>query len=309
MHTREGKRDTAAPYGITTINSIFLEAYHSITNINVVTAQLARTDDRSKQNSRAMYHCIKGSIYGNFKIIIFSQLNTGKIHEDSIQLFLDLTKHTSTTSIQLAVLAFNNIVHCDPSVFKFNIPIMNTKLSHLFVLATTCNRTLTEQENIQHTLAAYKLIQQPKTWSQWVTTQMDNFDDGKLKNCQNLMNTTAIKYIKISKKYGFDAFLATLYDDIVSTVSFVKRKRKPNEKKDENKKINNGNDKEVNKKQTPLKHFPFLKHIQKKTMLLTKLVTPKLGMSTFAIFVTHPINMATTVIYGQQKSVVSTNNG
>lgn len=265
VRAREGKWDAAAPHGITSINNKdILESYHSITDSEVQAARIARTDDRAQQNARAMYHCIKGSIFGNLKIIVFSQMTTGTTHEDGVQLFLDLTKYTSTASIQLAVSAFNNIVHCDPSTFKFNIPLMNTKLSHLFVLATTRNRKLTEQEKIQHTLAAYERIQQPETWSRWVTTQMDNFDDGTITNCQNLMNTAAIKYIKISQKSGFDGSLATLHDDIVSMVASVKRKSNSNEKQDDIKKLKTGNDNDDNKKRTSFKQPSFRKHTKTK---------------------------------------------
>jgi hypothetical protein len=57
-------------------------------------------------------------------------------------------------SLQLSMLPFKMILEFDPAVYKFHIPTINTKLNHLFVLTTACERTLQPSECIQHTLAA-----------------------------------------------------------------------------------------------------------------------------------------------------------
>ena len=127
--------------------------------------------------------------------------------------------------MQLSITALYTITTFDPSQYQFNISLINTKLSHLFVLATTSNRSLTEEEKLQHTLTAYDRIKQPDVWNRWVQTQIDQFDEGGMTSCQDFMNTAAIKYLKLKQKDGFGGSLSTIQDDIVSMVTAIKRKR------------------------------------------------------------------------------------
>jgi hypothetical protein len=59
------------------------------------------------------------------------------------------------------MLSFKMILEFDPAVHKFHIPTINTKLNHLFVLATTRERTLQPSERILHTITSYSRIKQP----------------------------------------------------------------------------------------------------------------------------------------------------
>ena len=64
----EGCWDAAAPTGILTHGGEkLLENYHAIDKATVKTARTAQTDDRAKQNSKAMFGCIKSSISGSIK--------------------------------------------------------------------------------------------------------------------------------------------------------------------------------------------------------------------------------------------------
>ena len=58
-------------------------------------------------------------------------------------------------SLQLSMLSFKQLLEFDPASCDFNISAVNTKINHLFVLATINQRQLGELEKIQHTITAY----------------------------------------------------------------------------------------------------------------------------------------------------------
>jgi hypothetical protein len=129
-------------------------------------------------------------------------------------------------SLQLLMLSFKMILEFDPAVHKFHIPTINTKLNHLFVLATTRESTLQPSERILHTVTAYSRIKQPEQWAQWIRNQVDDFEAGTLTVCQDFMNSVVIKYNKISGSNDgvFSGAATTLQEDIVAMVAAVKRK-------------------------------------------------------------------------------------
>ena len=110
-----------------------------------------------------------------------------------MSLFKSITTYSSVSSVQLSNVSLNNILHFDPSAFKFQIPSINTRLSNLFVLATTRTRALDQNERIQHTLSAYSKILQPEVWAQWIRNKTDAFEDGLITNCQSFMNDAVKK--------------------------------------------------------------------------------------------------------------------
>ena len=124
---------------------------------------------------------------------------------------------------------FKRILEFDPANHGFNITAINTKLNHLFVLATTVQRTLGEPELIQHTLMAHAHIKKPEEWVQWVRLQIDCFEEGLIPNVQSFMNTASLKYVKISEnRYSsFGGSSTTISEDIVSMMAAVSNKRNP----------------------------------------------------------------------------------
>jgi hypothetical protein len=131
----------------------------------------------------------------------------------------------------LSIISFNQILQFDPAIYHFNVPTVNTKLSHLFTLATTSSRLLTDAERIQHTLTVYQRIQQPEIWAQWIRNQVDSFESGNITNCQAFMNTAVVKYNKIrveTEDHAFPGSASTLQEDIVAMMAASKRKRVPN---------------------------------------------------------------------------------
>ena len=272
VRAREVNWGAPTPYGILTIgatqadqnNNIpafagynLLTDYHNITQTQLTTAFNNRTNDRAIQNSKAMYRCLKASITGDLKITVFDQIDNLPTHEDGPSLFKLLTSFTTISSLQLSMLAFRQILDFDPAEYDFKIAMVNTKLNHLFVLATTPHRRLEDLERISHTLNAYARIKQPETWAQWVRNQVDEYDRGRITNSQDFMNQAIIKYNKIdgNSEDGFKGSSTTLQEDIVAMITTTnKRKRNTDNKSQEAKPDTNDNTK-TDKKTPPFVKF------------------------------------------------------
>ena len=231
LRAEEGNWNAASPHGILTIDKKdVLKEYHSITDTQVETAQKARTNTRAIQNATCMYKCIKSSIKGDIRDTIFTQIGNIPTISDGVALFKKSTTFTSVALLQLSMLSFNSILSFNPFEHSFNIPTINSKLMHLFVLATTQHRDLDESERIQHTLNAYTKILQPEVWAQWVRNKLDSFEDGNIKVCQDFMNSATIKYNKIAAtEGGFKGSVHSVQEDIVAlfaTKASSNKKRK-----------------------------------------------------------------------------------
>ena len=239
---QEGKWDAAgttdAATGITTPNPIniidvvgknILTDYHSVSDADILAATTARTNNRGIQNSKAMFSCIKSSIQGDIKDTIFTQFGNLPSHQDRVALFKSITTFTSVSSVQLSMLSFNNILTFNPHDFQYNIPVINKKLIHYFVLSTTSSRTLLDAEKIQHLLTVYGKILQPETWAQWVRNRVDDFEDGNVINFQDFMNKAVIKYNKIVCVCGkFSGSITTVQEDIIAMIATKQKQLKQN---------------------------------------------------------------------------------
>lgn len=219
---------TPNPTNIIDINDKnILTEYHSITDQEITTASTARVNNRAIQNSKAMFACIKSSIKGDIKNTIFTQFGNLPSIEDGDALFKTITTFTSVSSLQLSMLSFNNILTFNPHDYKFNIPVINNKLQHYFVLSTTSTRTLLDSEKIQHLLTVYGKILQPETWAQWVRNQVDAFEEGKITEVQSFMNKAVIKYNKIVCVSGqFSGSITTVQEDIISMIATKQKQPK-----------------------------------------------------------------------------------
>ena len=80
--------------------------------------------------------------------------------EDGTRMFAELTTFTMAASLQFSMDSFKRILEFDPADHGFNITSINTKLNHIFVLATTEQHTLGEPDRIQPTITAYACIKQ-----------------------------------------------------------------------------------------------------------------------------------------------------
>lgn len=227
VRAREGRWDVAGNTGICTVagNDIFT-AYHQITEAQATAAFQGRLNDRAVQNSKAFFRALKKSLTGTIHSTLFGQFANAPVNEDGVFLWIRLTKFTITSSLHLSVTAFQEILELDPGAYKFHIPTINSKLLHLFVLATTPHRQVQDQERIQHTVTVYARIQQPQSWATWVAHQIDRIEEGNINNHQDFMNSAALKYAKIeAKEGGFHASTNTIQEDIVAMMAKAKRKR------------------------------------------------------------------------------------
>ena len=238
LRANKGRWNATGDTGITRINNneIFT-AYHSISDLEIETARINRTNPRAVQNSKALYRCIESSITGDVRTTIFTQAENIPEHEDGIALFKKVTIFTAVSSIQLSNLSLQQILEFNPADAEFAIPTINTQLINLFVLATTRSRILDENERIQHTLNAYSKILQPELWAQWTRNRTEDFEEGRLATCQQLMNSAVLKYKKIKAEQGdFKGSITTVQEDIVAM--FAKRtdnKRKNDDLDDDQK--------------------------------------------------------------------------
>ena len=129
----------------------------------IIDAITACTNDRDTQNTKAMYNCIKSSISGDIKDNFFTQFKDLPNQDDGLSLFKKLTTFTAVSSLQFSILSFNNIINFNPINYCFNIPLINIKLVHLFVLATTATRRLLYSEYIQYILTFYGKFFSPRS--------------------------------------------------------------------------------------------------------------------------------------------------
>jgi len=99
------------------------------------------------------------------KVPFFNKFGNIRTHSEGIAIFKQLATFTPVPSLQLFMISFQSILEFNPFNDGFNIPTINRKLIHLFVLATTQHHTLEQSERIQHTLNVYSKIPQPEIWA------------------------------------------------------------------------------------------------------------------------------------------------
>ena len=225
VRSQKAKWNAAAPHGILTYdvqgtNRHLLTEYYDIPAPILETARTNRIDPRAIQNSLAFYTCLKDSIEGDLRATMFDQFGNLPEFEDGPLLLKKFTSFTMASTLQLSMQSFVQIQNLDPADYAFNISTVNTKMTHLFLLATTGQRRISEAEKIQHLLTAYTKIRQPEVWAQWVRGRVDAFDEGQITNSQAFMNSAALKYIKLSSsEEGFAARSTTVQDDVIALLA------------------------------------------------------------------------------------------
>lgn len=269
--------DAPAPHGIirfphhadNTITLNLLVDYHRITHADINAANTNRTNDRAKQNSTALYRALKQSIDGDLKSTLFQQIGNLPSTEDGVALFFRLTQLTVTSSLQLSMISLQSILTFAPADYNFNVSSINTQLNHLFVLATTRDRQLSEGERLQHTLTAYSRILQPDDWASWIKPLRELFDNQSVVSpfpyvtSQDLMNAGVVKYTKITNEsHGtFGGSSNSIRDDIVAQLSqgitAAKRKANPTKRDD---KPADSSDPDDSAQEQPKKVPPFVRH-------------------------------------------------
>jgi hypothetical protein len=222
--------------GAPAIDRSILTEYHSIP-MNVITdAATARTDDRAIQNARAFFCCLRDSIEGDLKEIVFEQDANMPTTEDGGTLLKTLTEFSMASSLQLTIQAVQDIHTLEPADFAYKVTAINTRLIHLFMLAASVNRTLSEPEKIMHTLTVYKKIKQPEAWAEWIRARVRDYDNGTLLLCQPLMNEGQRTQTRIVTDSGgdFHGRSTTMRDDVIAMMA-KSTKRAPLPTKDDNK--------------------------------------------------------------------------
>lgn len=235
-----------------------------------------------------MFQYIKSSISGNIKDTIFSQHSNIPTTNDGIELFNLITTFSTVASMQLINISFLNITNFSPMDYTCNTPLVNKKIINLFILATTSTRTLLPLERINHTLNMYGKMLQPEMWAQWVRSKVDIFEEGKITNYQDSMNSAVIKYNNIvgdDGKHEFGGAITTIQEDIVSMMATLTMKRKANDDDDCSKNF-------INRE-------PLLSLITLKILLVSSinLETPRRLMALPSIFLSSISSKPTQMVY------------
>ena len=78
------------------------------------------------------------------------------------------------------MISIQPILQFNPADQNYTIPDISTQLNHLFVFATTINRTISNVEKVQHIISTYNKIKWPESWAQWVQSTAETIEDGTL---------------------------------------------------------------------------------------------------------------------------------
>ena len=85
-------------------------------------------------------------------------------NKDGVTIFKLFKSFTVIDYLQLSILFFNQITSLPPSTYNYVIPTINTKLTHLLLLAPTPTRVLENEEHIQYILPVQGLIKYMAAW-------------------------------------------------------------------------------------------------------------------------------------------------
>ena len=81
-------------------------------------------------------------ITGTICDTVFDQVKNLPTNEDGVALFKIFMSFTVIKSLQLSILYLNQIMILLLSTYNYAIPTINTKLTHLFLIACTTTRIL-----------------------------------------------------------------------------------------------------------------------------------------------------------------------
>jgi hypothetical protein len=235
LRARDANWDAPSPFGILQIEDpndatksyhLFSE-YHRLTEPAIAQAAAARTDIRAKQNATALYRTLRLSLEGSVKSTMLHQTGNLQANEDGVAFFFRLTQLTAVASLQLSMLSWKKIMEFDPTEFQFNIPVINTQLNELFIMAATVQRPLDEYARVEYILQVYDRIKRPEQWVQWVQTQFNLIRSGVgIHNSQAFMNTATITYSEITQRQQgkFNGSTVTMQGEIENIVALIAKK-------------------------------------------------------------------------------------
>jgi len=225
--TADNPDPTPTASNIITIGNLnlFID-YHEVTMDQVLTAKTNRTDPRAGQNSKSLYMCLKSSLFGPIRELIFDQAQNLP-SQDGPELFLKLTEYTVASSLVLSMDASDRLTNYDPAVRKFQIAQINSDLMHLFVLARSRYRQISDPEKVQIAIKVYSKIHQPESWATWVRSQIADFEKGHILSSTVFMNQAVFQQKKIERaEDGFFFTNLTPKNELVAMIAAAVRKPK-----------------------------------------------------------------------------------
>ena len=194
--------------------------YQAISSVNITDTFAVYTNNSTIQNSKAFYTMLTKSVTKTIRDTVFEHAKKLPSDKDGFELFKLFTSFTIIASFQPSILSFNQITSLLPSTYDYVIPKINTKITHMFLLARTPTHVLDDAGDIQLILTVYGRIKQPAVWYLWFLTKNNYFEDGYISICQSFMKQAVIKYTNISdaQEGKLSVSNKTITKDIVSMI-------------------------------------------------------------------------------------------
>ena len=234
---------------------------NSITEQELRTAYAARTNDRAKQNSLALYECLSNSVSGNLYSNFFSQSGNLPAQRDGPLLFKAISKFTTINTMSSAVDTTDSLTNLDPAAYNFNIVLINQELNQLFVRTAQSpfGHIVNNPYKLFYSLKAYEKIKRPRDFHDFVVDLKRQYTTGTLTDPTILMSEATAKFNELRQFTGeYQASSSSLEESVVTMLSNLAAKQLKQTKK------GSGDPDERKPKQSegddPKKTPPFLTH-------------------------------------------------
>ena len=104
---------------------------------------------------------------------------------------------------------------------------IDNQLNHLLDIATTTSHIIYPEERLKEVFKPHYRIYTPESWEQWGRNQIDDVEDGKITNTEELMKQLFLKFYNICNTGTcFQGSSKTITEDIVDMLSDKKQKQK-----------------------------------------------------------------------------------
>ena len=98
----------------------------AFTKTDIATTKAVRTNYRAIKNARALYKAPQTSLIRDIKTQFFTQIENATSMDDGVSFFIHMTKIAMSSSIQLSMSGFKNILTFNPKEKNYHIPNINT---------------------------------------------------------------------------------------------------------------------------------------------------------------------------------------
>jgi hypothetical protein len=198
----DGTVDTTGNPRTHTVN--ILDQYGQVTQAQVDTARGARnlaSAIRPKQNTKMMQLCISNSLDGTAKIKL---INANLTEDCGVTLFHFLMKSTFVSSHTSQFEIRRDLYSLSPKAFGYDIGKMNEHFKTQVLSLGSSGQVVTDQDAKFHLFKAYKMIETPPEFVQYVISLENELDNGSTWNYSSLMDRIESKYMSLRRTAKWD---------------------------------------------------------------------------------------------------------